>query len=173
MKKRAVSVLLAAMMMSTGLCACAAQAQQSAPEQAAESANEAVEIETEGETEGAEDAAEAAPAETEQVENAQSAAEAGTPADAASGQGTGAGAELEAKERPKFTLEMHSFYDTEQVNDSYLTYANGSYATVKLSEETKAAYPSLDSALKAYSDDCAANAHKWLEEVVDAAKSYR
>ena len=173
MRKKAISIILAAAMIAAGLCACATQEQEAKAEPVAEAVSGSAEAEdvsdaAEAEAAPAEsvEAADSGAAEAESPEAENAAAEAEMPAD------TGTEAEQKAETRPVYTVEWHSLFDSEQKGDGYLTYADGSYGIVRLTEEAKTAYPSLDAAITSYGEETASRARAWFGEVDAAARSY-
>ena len=75
--------------------------------------------------------------------------------------------------RPLYTLEAHYYYETDQVEDNYLTLAGGSCEAARLTEEAKAAYPSLGSALDALAEKMINEAEEEYVGVLHAAKGFK
>lgn len=161
MKKSAIAAILAAMMMASSICACAAQSGQVKAEEATKT--EAADAEAEA-SEGMEAAGET------KAETAGEAAEA--PAAEANAQPADSGEKVENSVIPAYTLVEHYLHSSDTLKGEYLTLAGGTFEAIRLTDEAKAAYPVLDSALSAFSEEQAKLSRQSFDEIREAAETF-
>ena len=172
--RRNISLILVAVMLAACLCSCTAKSAEKDGQAAAGAAAQAQETAENQAADENQEAAEAVVADgsaAEAAAGAEAGAAAEAEADAAGAADAAAEPETKAESgiMPVYTLEKHT--DLEIDGDTML--ASGTYETIKLSEEAKAAYPALAEKMEELRSEMSEQAEKQYDEIREAAVSFR